>query len=507
MKKTLVKTIAAVTAGVMMIGLVGCNDTTEPGPGPGPGDGPNNPPPTTVTAPATLYDRADYLARAVDAHYITRENDQVYGAGYYNALEGGTDGYANCYEYSSIITMANRLYAVSTDDDQKTYYKSLIDDYIGGLDYFEGSGTYTSTHGKFAWDGLYGVHRMEYAKTGDVSTDMVYDDLMWIIRDFCGVYKTTGDEKYIALAEHLTKACLDGWDSTKNGIGGIVWGPTYQSKHSCSNGPLISALCELADYYKDSDAKVTAEDTVYGEQAFGKTYVEWDNMIGMKKYDYYLHWAKEVYEFTYSYLRESDYTYADNLRHGQKVVKDAAATGGEYFYFEPYGGTNEGSKYTYNTGAMISGAAWLYRLTGDENYLVQGRLMSEGAHHYFAKTVTVGDEQMQMYDCRTTLLFNSVLMQGYLDLADASKAKNPAVNAELQKELASYVKVFKTSIDYAFENYVINRTLPHNYLQGWLYASSDGAETFDTHKDIKDATATPIILAMIVQYEKNHGTI
>lgn len=486
-------------AGVMMTGLVACKNTNKP-------ETPNHPEHPDVKT-MSLYERADYLARAVDAHYAKYENGEIYVAGYYNALEGGAEAYANCYEYSSLITMANKIYAVSTDEAQKTYYKGLLDGYVAGLDNFEGSGTYNSTHGRYSWEHLYGVHRQNIKNTGDVSVDMVYDDLMWIIRDFVEIYHTTGDQSYIAKAEHLTKACLDGWDSTVNGIGGIVWGPTYKSKHTCSNGPLISALCNLAEYYKDSEATVSAEDTVYGEKPASMMRVEWENMVGMKKYDYYLYWAKQVYEFTYNYLRASDYTFADNLRHEQYTENDANAHGGSYFYFGPYTGTAEGTKFTYNTGSVISGAAGLYRLTGDEKYLLQGRLMAEGAYHYFAKTVTVDGKEMQMYDCRASLLFNEVLMQGYLDLADAVKAGKPENANDIIAEISDYVKVFKSSLNYAFDNHLLNRSLPQNYLQGWLYSGNGGAATFDTHKDVKDATATPAIMAMVVLYESNHGEI
>ena len=502
MKKSTKSITAILMAGVMMTGLAACkgnNDPIEPV-DPNPSEQPD------VTE-MSLYERADYLARAVDAHYATYRNDEIFVAGYYNALEGGTDSYANCYEYSSLLTMANKIYAVSGDDAQKSYYKTLLDGYVAGLDNFEGSGTYNSTHGRYEWTGLYGVHRQNSPKTGNVSVDMVYDDLMWIIRDFVEIYETTGDSSYITRAEHLTAACLDGWDSTVDGIGGIVWGPTYKSKHTCSNGPLISALCGLAEYYKDSDATVTAEETVYGEKPASMTHVAWENMVGMKKYDYYLYWAKQVYDFTWNYLRESDYTYADNLRHDQFTAEDTNAHGGSYFYFGPYTGTNEGTKFTYNTGSMISGAAWLYRLTGDESYLLQGRLMAEGAYHYFTQTVKVGGTEMQMYDCRASLLFNEVLMQGYLDLADAVSGGESEEKDAIIGEISDYVKVFKTSLNYAFGHYLLNRTLPQNYLQGWLYAGQGGNETFDSHKDVKDATASPSIMAMIVLYEKTHGEI
>lgn len=506
MKKKVLAVLSALMAGTMVFGMAGCKTDPEPSPGGDTEDPGKNDPP--VVTEMTLYERADYLARGVDDHYNTYEDGEIFASGYYNALEGDTDGLANCYEYSSLLTMANYLYATSTTDAQKSYYKKLLDGYVAGLDNFTGDRAYLSSHGKREWKNIYCVHRGEPG-AGDPSVDMVYDDLMWIIRDFMKIHKTTGEEKYIALAENLTNACLDGWDSTKGGVGGIVWGPIYVSKHTCSNGPLISALCDLAEYYKDKEDKVTENDTVYGEKPASMIYVEWENMVGMKKYDYYLKWAKTVYDFTYKNLRSSDYTFVDLLRGADTtVVTDENAAGGTYHYINPSKTPNtEGKTFTYNTGSVISGAAGLYRLTGDETYLTQGRLMSEGAYHHFVKTVEVDGKEMQMYDCSTTLLFNEVLMQGYLDLADACKAQNSAAYESVKAETSLYIGVFKSSINYAFDNYLINRTLPHNYLNGWLYASEAGAQTFDTHKDIKDATATPITMALIVQYENNHGTI
>ena len=36
-----------------------------------------------------------------------------------------------------------------------------------------------------------------------------------------------------------------------NVYGGITWGPGYVTKHSCSNGPIVSPLVWLYELYKD----------------------------------------------------------------------------------------------------------------------------------------------------------------------------------------------------------------------------------------------------------------
>ncbi|MBD5631632.1 MAG: hypothetical protein HDP34_00155 [Clostridia bacterium] len=509
MKKSIKAILSGILVGAMAFAFAGCGascsscsscSSCAPGEQPGPG-GPGG------SDSLTTYQIADYLARGADAHYATYDSEgNVAVAGYYNALEGGTDGYANCYEYGALIGMANRMYDVS-EGENKAYYKKLLDGYIAGLDYFDGKGNITSTHGKRQWEHIYGVHRADYKFAGSVEGDMmVYDDLMWLARYFIEGYSYNPTETtYLQKAEYLTKVCLDGWDSTKNGVGGITWGPAYATKHACSNGPILSVLGGLAEVYKDSDALVTAEDTVYVEQTFGHNNVEWKNWVGEKKYDYYLHWLQTIYDWCWSTLRSSDYCYIDLRGDKSTVIESVEATGGAYLKFEGKLDAGSAAKYTYNTGSVLSGAAWLYRLTGDEQYLQQGRLMAEGSYHRFVKTVKDTDgKEHQMYECTSSLLFNSVLLQGYVELADAVKKVAPAEKDSIIKnEINTYVGVFKSSINYAFDNHLLNRSLPQNYIQGWLY----GENTMDTHKDVKDAAATPEMLAIIVQYEKNHGTI
>ena len=504
MKKSLLKVGALIMAGAMACGVSACAvDDGENGEN-------NNNNNGMSTANMTTYEIADYLARGADAHYATYDSaGNVTGAGYYNALVGGSEGWANCYEYSALIGMANRMYDIS-EGENKADYKKLLDGYVAGLDYYDGTGWIVSTHGRMQWDHIYGVTRQQTKFTNNVEgINMVYDDLMWIARYFVEGY-TYNPEKtdFLEKAEYLTKCILDGWDSTKNGVGGITWGPGYSTKHACSNSPVLSVLGGLAEIYKDTGALVTENDTVYVEQTFGQNDVEWENWVGKTKYEYYLHWLKTVYDWQWANLRSSDYCFIDLRGDSRETITNtnAAEDARERSYLKYGGKLDAGSsaKYTYNTGAMISGAAWLYRLTGKAEYLEQGRLMAEGAYHRFVKTVTVDGVEHKMYECTSSLLFNSVLLQGYAELADAVKKVAPENKDTIIKdELNTYVGVFKSSISYSFDHHLLNRSLPQNYIQGWLY----GDNTMDTHKDVKDAAATPEMLAIIVQYEKNHGTI
>ena len=92
-------------------------------------------------------------------------------------------------------------------------------------------------------------------------------------------------------------------------------------------------------------------------------------------------------------------------------------------------------------------------------------------------------------------------------MADAVTEKKPANSEDILAEAESYIGVFKSSLDYAFDNYLLNRTLPHNYLQGWLYGDDTIKNTFDSHKDVKDATASPVLYGLIAGYEATYGEI
>src|SRR5690606_40663265 len=94
---------------------------------------------------------------------------------------------------------------------------------------------------------VYGVNRGNSKGGAQVEgIENVYDDQMWLIREFLEAYKVTGNELFLEKAEYLTAYVLDGWDCTidENGneVGGISWGPGYVTKHACSNGPMISPL-------------------------------------------------------------------------------------------------------------------------------------------------------------------------------------------------------------------------------------------------------------------------
>ena len=97
MNKLLSAGMAVLMTGAMAFGVAACGDPSDGGNPSGDG-GNSGTEPMEITS---AFDRGDYLARGVDDHYVVYDDASgLSSVGYYNALEGGTDGTANCYEYS-----------------------------------------------------------------------------------------------------------------------------------------------------------------------------------------------------------------------------------------------------------------------------------------------------------------------------------------------------------------------------------------------------------------------
>ncbi len=85
---------------------------------------------------------------------------------------------------------------------------------------------------------------------------------MWLVRELLESYHITGEQRYLEKAEYLMEYVLDGWDCTLdeqgNPLGGVALGPGYLTKHSCSNGPIVSPFwCWFHEIYKGKSDEVT----------------------------------------------------------------------------------------------------------------------------------------------------------------------------------------------------------------------------------------------------------
>ena len=188
---------------------------------------------------------------------------------YYNPFTGTRPSEkASVWMYTSSIEAVNAFLAgiselkeagdASLYDQYYGTWSGVLSELISGLDWYEGTFNLISYTGRADWS-VYGVNRGTSPHTAAVDgINNVYDDQEWLVRELLHSYRITGEEKYLVKAEYLASYVIDGWDCTLKSDGtehgGIVWGPGYITKHSCSNGPFISPLVRLAEHYKDNPA-------------------------------------------------------------------------------------------------------------------------------------------------------------------------------------------------------------------------------------------------------------
>ena len=338
---------------------------------------------------------------------------------------------------------------------------------VNGLDYYKGTFTLVSYTGPNRWS-PYGVHRSGTKGTAAVAgIENVYDDQMWIIRELIRAYQLTGTRLFFTRAEELTAYVLDGWDCTldPNGeeYGGITWGPGYTSKHACSNSPLISPLVWLHEIYKENKQPATAKTSVdyYVLNADGERVA-----VTKDKVDYYLDFAKKIYAWQRKHIiDESKGVYYDGLWSVTGDITTRTVNGVEYRNHVQSNAKPQGTYHTYNTGTMISGAADLYRATGDEYYLTELQTTANKAATFFNRRF-MGEDNVRY----TTMLvaevagnpskngnpwFNQVLFRGFL------------ASAPYYTNVKSYMASYQAALDYGFDHFLWHGFLPVNLIEGW----------------------------------------
>lgn len=402
----------------------------------------------------------EILDNAVSAHFIGNEMKM---ARFYNPY---TDTHpketGSVWMYSSAIEAVNAvLHALKTEKelgDGKLYdenferYVQLLEQLYNNADFYLGTFTLTSYTQTKEWT-VYGVNRGSSKGSAEVEGIMnVYDDQMWLVREYLESYKVTGNNRYLEMAEYLTDYVLDGWDCTYddegNEVGGIPWGPGYVSKHSCSNGPMVSPLVWLHEIYKDNKDEITYR---YIDPSDRKTRVKEQKL----KSDYYLMFAKKIYEFQYNHLLGEEGVYNDMMGGCTPGKPEYEVVDGVTYRKGVICKDRVGPPYTYNSGTMLSGAADLYRATGEAKYLREGTDLSDASFNYFAKE---GKDVSGYYTYNIEGFrnwFNGVLMRAFVDFY-------PAYN-----KCSIYIQSFQRNLDYGYDNFLYKGFLPTNLLTGW----------------------------------------
>lgn len=388
---------------------------------------------------------------------------------------GGSEN-ASVWMYTGVIeavnTILHSLEAYKEQNGMTAYYDTYYNKYLtiltklyANLKYYRGTypapGLVSFAYTK-QWS-VYGVNRSYVANNAGVTGVLnVYDDQEWLIRELIESYHLTGNEAYLTEAEYLTEYVIDGWDCTLDGsgkeYGGIPWGPGYTSTHACSNGPFVSPLVWLHEIYKDSEAMTTYR---YIGGADKKTRLT----ETVKKSDHYLNFAKKVYNYHKTkYMNSSQGVYNDMCGSSNNIVYETI-DGVQYRAHTNINGSS-GTPLSYNSGTMLSGAADLYRVTGDQQYLTDGTTLTGKCFSYFAKPVPEAEGKPGCYYYNNTTFvrwFDCVLFRGYMDMYPLYGNASVAIDT------------FQANLDYAYENYNEGGFLPQNLPAGWDSRNTDSS--------------------------------
>lgn len=383
---------------------------------------------------------------------------------FYNPFtEDKSDEKASIWMYTAGIEAVNAILAglnQAKEQGDTELYDQHYDRYLGLLeglyenaDYYLGTFELISYTQTKTWS-VYAVDRADGKGQADVTGVLnVYDDQMWLIRELLDSYKLTNNESYLEKAEYLTAYVLDGWDVTRQQdgeeSGGIPWGPGYTTKHACSNGPLISSLAWLHEIYRGKPDEI--EYRYIDEED-----LETRRSTELEKQKYYLDYAQAVYAWQKNNLLNKQGVYTDMM--GGCVpncdVRYQEIDGIRYRAHTPLTEA-VGEPLTYNSGTMLSGAADLYRTTGDQQYRDDALALSENAFNSFA---SLGQDLPQYYSFGVGGFknwFNGILLRGYHDMGD------------LDEQTVRYMDAFQRNLDYGFDHYQKDGFLPTNLLTGW----------------------------------------
>lgn len=406
-------------------------------------------------------ERAVILIENAAKHY-SKDGTTALSMTYNPFTSKPSDNLVSVWEYTSSIEAVtaamNSMKAFRDAGNSAVYdskyktFKSLLARLYAGLEYYKGTFELTSYTGTATWS-PYGVHRASSPGTAAVAgIENVYDDQMWIIRELINAWRATGESCYLERAEYLTAYVLDGWDCTLNASGkengGITWGPGYVTKHACSNSPMITPLVWLHEIYKGKSDEIT-----YGVINADNTRAKKTS----KKADWYLEMAVKIYEWQKGCLLRSDGVY-DDFMGGYK-------TGGGQPEYETVNGAKYrkntalydmvGPAYSYNSGTMLSGVADLYGATSKDSYLAYAKELTDKSFKYFAKLGATVPDHYTYSVTGNNPWFNDVLLRGYI--AAAGYFSGAAV----------CVQSYQDCLDYAWDKFLKNNTLPVSLLAGW----------------------------------------
>lgn len=408
----------------------------------------------------------EILDQTTNAHFVGQEMAM---ARFYNPFTKiRSEETGSVWMYSSAIEAVNAvLHGLQMQKEhgnsalyEKEYekYSALLDDLYQNIDFYQGTFELTSYTQTQEWT-VYGVNRGKSKGTAKVEgIENVYDDQMWLIRELLESYKITGIEDYLEKAEYLTDYVLDGWDTTRdedgNERGGITWGPGYVTKHSCSNGPMISPLVWLHEIYEGKIDEITQRFIDPTDKVTRKT-------KQVKKSEYYLDFAKKIYDWQKEELLGEQGVYVDMMGGCTPNKPQTEIINGVEYRVGISCQDAVGTEFSYNSGTMLSGAADLFRATGEKRFLKDARKLADASFKFFAEK----DQTMPGYYTYEVdgfrNWFNGVLMRAFVDLYP------------YYPKAETYISSFQKNLDYGYQNFLEEGMLPTDLLKGWESKEAD----------------------------------
>lgn len=417
---------------------------------------------TTALASQNLKRSVELMDNTLKKYYFSRDRQIAFE---YDVNRHATNRKVSVWEYTCVIEALNsvmealqamkglepELYAQKYDA-----YNTQLTEFYRGMLAYRGSYTLASYATHKRWS-VYSVDRG--ANPSEKNNQMnVYDDQMWIIREMLRSYKITGKKSYLDDARYLADYVLDGWDCTldENGneYGGITWGPGYTSKHSCSNGPMVSPLVWLAEIDKDKTEKVSYYVLNQDREPVLKT----DQTASER----YLEAAKKIYAYQQKTLKDGTGLFWDAIWAVTGDITTHTVNGVAYRNHVDSKGNPGGAFFTYNTGAMISGAADLYRVTKDESYLDDINKMVRASYYAFTYNKTIDGKALRLYKADKAKgeignpWFNDVLIRSYMEAGSM-----PGVKLRYT-QWKSGIEAAQANLDFGYENKLADGLLPHN---------------------------------------------
>ncbi len=283
--------------------------------------------------------------------------------------QNGDREYSYLWPYVGMPTAGNVLYELGYD-------REILDKQFTGLEEYYDNRDHLPTY-------------QAYPVSGG-ATDHYYDDSAIVAMELINAYELTNESFYLERAKTVTDFIMSGEDSRMGG--GLYW--FEGQSDNCTNGP---------------NCMKAANTSAYAAYVTSKMYQLTNN-------EAYLTFAKRVYEWTYTTLRDpSDNLYWNDINIGSEQINT--------------------TKWTYNAAMMIMSAVNLYEISDDQEYLDEAVTTARSAHSKFTK-VTNG----RIFYPPNDSWFNVELLTAYIQLSQYdSKTKD-------------YVEVFKDNMDYAWEN-------------------------------------------------------